>query len=271
MADQGRAPAMTCDEVAPLVREATRGGLDEATRARVYEHLAACPSCSRLADEERALDRLLEERLPQHPAPLALKRRLRARLQPLTQTAAPPRRRAALWRWLGPASLALAACVVLIVSLRRPPARPPGTLVGEAVADHLRVVYRERRTDVESGEPHRVKPWFTGRLDFALPSVFGGDADFTLVGGSVGYFLDRKAAVLTYQRRLHTVSLFVFRADGLSFPPGDRALDGRRVAVRKERGFNVLLWRDGDLGYALVSDLNQDELFRLAADVSQHH
>jgi hypothetical protein len=35
------------------------------------------------------------------------------------------------------------------------------------------------------------------------------------------------------------------------------------------RGFNVLLWRDPDLGYALVSDLNAAELralgMRLAA------
>jgi hypothetical protein len=30
------------------------------------------------------------------------------------------------------------------------------------------------------------------------------------------------------------------------------------------RGFNVLLWRGGDLGYALVSDLNPGELRTLA-------
>ena len=90
--------------------------------------------------------------------------------------------------------------------------------MAEAVADHLRVVYRDRPVDIESGGPHQVKPWFTGRLDFALPSVFGGDDAFTLEGGSVGYYLDRQAAVLVYKRRLHRASLFVFRADGLAFP-----------------------------------------------------
>jgi anti-sigma factor RsiW len=30
------------------------------------------------------------------------------------------------------------------------------------------------------------------------------------------------------------------------------------------RGFNVLLWRRGDLGYALVSDLDATELRQLA-------
>ena len=56
---------MSCDEIQPLVRDATRGGLDEATRARVYEHLATCAACAKLADEERALDALLVSKLPQ--------------------------------------------------------------------------------------------------------------------------------------------------------------------------------------------------------------
>jgi anti-sigma factor RsiW len=254
-----------CLEMQPLVREATRGGLDEATRARVYEHLATCPACTKLADEERALDRLLEDRLPQYAAPLALKRRLQARLPPLA-TAPPPRSRA-LRRWLAPLSVAVAACLVLVLGLRRWPTVPSEPLVAEAVADHLRVVYRERPIDIESGGPHQVKPWFTGRLDFALPSVFGGDDEVTLEGGSVGYYLDRKAAVLVYKHRLHTVSLFVFRADGFAFPRGDRELGKVSASVRHQRGFSVVLWRDGELGYALVSDLNTDELLALGKHV----
>jgi anti-sigma factor RsiW len=256
----------SCDEIQPLVRDAIRGGLDEATRARVYEHLATCPACAKLADEERALDALLEQKLPQYAAPLALKRRLQARLPPLAATPAPPRRRA-LGRWLTPLSAAVAACAVLAVGLRHWLPAPGEPMVDEAVADHLRVVYRDHPTDVTSGGPHQVKPWFTGRLDFALPTVFGGDDNFTLEGGSVGYYLDRKAAVLVYKRRLHTESLFVFRADGFSFPRADRSLGRVSAAVRHERGFSVVVWRDGELGYALVSDLNTEELVGLATHV----
>lgn len=286
----------SCDEAQLLVRAATRGELDEATRQRVYAHLATCPACSKLAEAERALDRLLEEKLPRHAAPLGLVRRLQERMAPLESaatvtptpmpaaapttstpaaTAAPPaparkttRAASRLGRWLGPTSLAVAACAVLLV-LTRPPAGPAGdALVHEAVADHLRDVYRERPVDIESGGPHQVKPWFTGRLDFALPSVYSGDGDVTLAGGSVGYYLDRKAAVLIYKCRLHTISLFVFRADGVAFPAGDHPLgNGVRAALRHERGFQVVLFSDGDLGYALVSDLNADELLRLAGHV----
>ncbi len=109
---------------------------------------------------------------------------------------------------------------------------------------------------IESGGIHQVRPWFAGRLDFAPVVAFEGDAEFPLKGGTVEYFLDRQAAVFVYGHRLHTISLFVFRADGLPWPGA-----GLRTAAR---GFSVVLWRAGDLGYALVSDVDPATLERLA-------
>ena len=233
----------SCNDLRPLLRDAARGLLDAQRAALVSAHLQTCAACRALSDEEHALDQLLEEKLPQRPASLALKRRLEARLPPV---APPPRasraRRAALL------ALPLAACAALLLLVRpRLDGRDP--LVTEAIADHLRVVYREQPVDVESGGPHRVKPWFTGRLDFAVPQVYGGDQEFTLVGGAVALFQDRKAALLVYKRQLHTISLFVFPAEGLTLPGEPR--------LRQSRGFSVVLWRQGDLGYALTSDLNR--------------
>jgi anti-sigma factor RsiW len=126
------------------------------------------------------------------------------------------------------------------------------------------VTYREHPVDVESGGPHQVKPWFTGRLDFALPAVTAGDASFVLQGGSVGYFLDRKAAVLVYKKALHSATLLAFRADGLAFPRADVDLGAALAHVDAVRGFQVVVWRAGELGYALVSDVGRDDLVALA-------
>ena len=245
---------LSCAELQPLLRDAAHGRLDPARAALVSAHLATCAACRAVSDEERALDQLLEEKLPQRPASLALKRRLSARLPPVTPPAYAGRaRRAAL------IALPLAACAALVLVVRpRLQARDP--LVAEAIADHLRVVYREQPVDVESGGPHRVKPWFTGRLDFAVPQVYGGDQEFTLIGGAVALFQDRKAALLVYKRQLHTVSLFVFPGDGLTLPSDPR--------LRQSRGFSVVLWRQGDLGYALTSDLNGADLQTLARRIA---
>jgi anti-sigma factor RsiW len=244
----------TCDELRPLLRDAARGRLDQSQATAVTAHLGSCAACRAISDEERVLDQLLEEKLPQHPASLALKRRLAARLPSGDVPAKSARSRR--WALL---ALPIAACAALVLVLRpRTDARDP--LVDEAINNHLRVVYRDQPVDVESGGPHRVKPWFTGRLDFAIPHVYGGDDEFTLVGGAVALFHDRKAALLLYKHQLHTVSLFVFPSDGLVIPS-----DGR---VRQERGFSVVLWRDGDLGYALTSDLNGADLQTLARRIA---
>lgn len=216
-------------------------------------------------ERDAALDAALE-RLPQYPASLALKRRLRA-----GWPSPPPRRP---WyrrpRTLVPA-LALAAAVLVLAPLAwdrlvtRPERASAGRLVAEAVNDHVRLLISPQPLEIKSGGIHQVRPWFAGRVDFAPVVPFDGDAEFTLQGGAVGYFLDRKAAVFVYGHRLHTISLLVFRADDLRWPRRDVSRVGAAdVYASATRGFNVLLWRQGDLGYALVSDVEPGALRALA-------
>ena len=136
--------------------------------------------------------------------------------------------------------------------------------------DHLRVLASQHSVEIESGGQHQVKPWFEGKLDFApeVPALEG--TDLRLRGGSVGYVFDRKAAALVYELRQHLVTLLVFRSEGLALPDASAQARGRETSAR---GFNVVLWRTGELGYALVSDVNAKELgalgARLAAAVHQ--
>src|SRR5262249_41806795 len=145
---------------------------------------------------------LLEARLPQHPASLALKRRLAARF--IEPAALPPRR--ARTAWVAFAGAAAMAAVVLVWFLRPP--RPPEVAL-EAVADHQRILASTHPLDVESGGLHQVKPWFQGKLDFAPQVSFLGDDEYPLQGGALGVFGGEKAAVFVYKRRLHVCSLFV--------------------------------------------------------------
>ncbi len=217
---------------------------------------------------DRALGEALAKRLPRYQAPPSLKRRLEERH--LAERPSPWRAR---WRAAAPAlavGLSLAAGIPLYYeSVVLPRTRATAQLELEAVNDHLRVLYSERPLEVESGGIHQVKPWFAGRLDFAPTMAFGGDLDFPLQGGAVSWFLDRKAAAFVFKRRLHTITLFVFRADGLTWPTSGLVPIGRVMArPSRVRGFNVLLWRDGDLGYALVSDVDPNDLATLGARVA---
>jgi len=250
---------MDCDDVRLNLRDHRQGRLGAAGEDELRAHLSACPHCAHVAAAEEELTEALERRLPQYPASFALKRRLAAQWP----GASSPRAWWRSWRPAPIAALALAALVLVtvpVVYYERRDAGAARSMVAEAVNDHLRVLSSQRPLEIESGGLHQVKPWFEGRLDFAPVVTFEGDADFPLKGGAVGYFFDRKAAVFVYTRRLHPISLIVFRADGLSWPAVESG-----VSAKDERGFAVMIWRRGALGYALVSDIDGRELASLAA------
>ncbi|HYB44382.1 MAG TPA: zf-HC2 domain-containing protein [Candidatus Methylomirabilis sp.] len=260
---------MNCQDVRPRLLDFGRGHLGAEARAEVRAHLDGCAACAAEETAERALSEALEERLPRYKAPVGLKRRL---AREWTGAApAPP-----WWRrWARPLVPTFALAAALLIGLplyyqhQWSGSRDGAPMITEAVNDHLRVLSSQHPLDIESGGMHQVKPWFEGRLDFAPVVPFVGDADFPLQGGAVGYFVDRRAAVFVFRRRLHVISLFVFRAEGLPWPSHRGERLGRSEAwPTSSRGFNVILWRSGELGYALVSDVDRQELGQLAVKLA---
>lgn len=252
---------MQCSEARQLQFDRRRGTLSREVAASYERHLVECAACRSEDAADRELTAALRRHLEPLPLPPGVRRSLRA-------------------RWLGPpspgrrtlrvlASMAFGATLALAGVFAIGGRSHDSPMVFEAVNDHLRVLSSEHPLDVESSDMHQVKPWFSGKLDFAPLSEFAGDEEFPLQGGFVGYFIDRKAATLVFKRRLHAMTLLVFQAQGLPWPAIARTLGGPAGTSRAtSRGFHVLLWRRQDLGYALVSDANETDLDALAARIS---
>lgn len=261
---------MDCHDVLLVLLDYQQGRLAPEGHGQVRAHIDRCPDCAQEDRVERELTQALERRLPQHAAPLAVKRRLAAQWP--AKAVGPAPRRIWLRRWVPAAAVAailLALGPFAWYRVLAPTETGREAMVTEAVNDHVRLLQSQRPLEIESGGIHQVIPWFSGRLDFAPAVRFPGDADFPLRGAAVGYFVDRKTATLVYGRRLHTISVFVFRADGLPWPKAGLERQGRLDLYRTaSHGFNVLLWRDGELGYALVSDVDPRDLALLATKLA---
>jgi anti-sigma factor RsiW len=214
-----------------------------------------------MCEQYEQLQRAVNGRLPYFQAPDGLEDRIRAqlRLRERVQDVSSKRH----WRAWGGWAIAAAVAIFLVLSavLFERVTRPAISelLAEEVVSDHVRSLMASHLTDVISSDQHTVKPWFTGKLDFA-PVVKDLSANgFQLIGGRLDYLSDHPVAALVYKRRQHTINLFIW--------PSAEADSSRRTITK--RGYNVAHWTHGHMNYWAVSDLNAAELNEFANDLQK--
>ena len=188
-----------------------------------------------------------------HRAPEALRARVGASLR----AAARSERAPLPWH----AFLLGAACAMAGVAAWNSPllgwlTRHDDRLERDVLAAHLRSVGEGGRLmEVASSDQHTVKPWFTGKLDYAPPVREARETGFALAGARVDELDGHRVAALVYKYRLHTVNVFVWPSEGAA-----------EAAPRAspQRGFAVVSWSCAGMQYWAASDVAAGDLSRLA-------
>ncbi|HVT59141.1 MAG TPA: anti-sigma factor [Thermoanaerobaculia bacterium] len=168
------------------------------------------------------------------------------------------------WRALpqmkGLQAAALLAVAVAAFTLGRSwPARPAASLVSEeVVSSHVRSLLAGHTQEVASSDRHTVKPWFSGKLDYAPTVIDLAAAGFPLRGGRLDYVAHKPVAALVYQSDHHVINLFTWPSSYTGAP----AAAG--PAANSWQGFHLLHWSQDGMTYYAVSDLAANRLRQFA-------
>jgi anti-sigma factor RsiW len=240
---------MTCDELL-RTQAFIDGELDDAASRDAQRHMEGCEECQTFVASAAATSDLLRK-AQRHTAPASLRAKVLADLRAAPAQTAIIFRQPPRWRgfWLGAGSgasvMALVAAFALFVLL------PPSVAaLGDDLVDaHTAALMSGHAIQVVSSNHHTVKPWFAGRIAVSPPVAdFAGDG-FTLVGGRIERVKGIDMAVVVYRHGAHVIDLYSW------------ADQGAALAVASSRhGYTARFWKQRDLNFAAVSDVESDEM-----------
>jgi anti-sigma factor RsiW len=244
---------MNCKEVKKYLDAYLDGELAPDLLLDVDGHLEGCETCGSVVLVKRRFKSELlalgEIKAPEH---------LRMRIGRL------PKQQSRRRIFIGAIAVPAAAAAALIVVLNFPdgatPEEPLAAVVDDVVARHV----RQLPLEVEGADPVQTASWFRGKVDFPVNASGLKLKQASLQGARLSNVREHQAAQMTYIVDGHRVTLMIFNRRDRALQGGRRVKVGNKdVLLGRHNGFNVAVLLDGDMAYALSSDLSQNKLIDL--------
>jgi anti-sigma factor RsiW len=231
------------------------GELDAASTLELEAQLKASPALRQELARLSALQSSVQTLAARFNAPPQLAQRLFAAL-PAAQPEGLPAGIPSWWRTLTIGTTATAmALLIWNLSSTFVSRGDNSALLEEVVSAHVRSLMADHLTDLTSTERHSVKPWLSNRLDFAPPVHDFASEGFSLLGGRLDYVGGKPTAAIVYRHRQHLINVFVWPSAESNDSP---------IRISNHRGYNSTNFNSGGMSYWTVSDLNSDDLGKLA-------
>jgi len=248
---------MNCEEIQPLIGGYFDGEMDLVRSLEIERHLESCADCAKLLGNLQGLRTALQAAQLHERVPERLRRMALPRGSPAP--AGEKESWNSSWRgfrsWIPMGALALGMAAIFMGAPIVKDALENRQIAQEIVSAHVRSLMGAHLTDVASTDRHTVKPWFSGKLDYAPFVLDLSEYSFPLIGGRLDYILQRPVAALVYQHHQHFINLLMW--------PSGREKD-RTPALLSRRGYNIVHWTKGGMAYWVVSDLNSQDLQKFA-------
>jgi mycothiol system anti-sigma-R factor len=244
---------LRCAGVSRFVDTYLDGEFGEGDRVEFEGHLNECESCRTKLRAQAEWKQAIKASAPREMAPAALRNRV-------SRAIARESKPMLSWRQWAVRAMPAAAAVGLVATFMISKVEW-SPVAADVVAKH------QRRMPLEvSGGADQVQQFFNQNLDFNVRPPQFHNEPATLRGGRLTSIGDKQAAYLVYDIHGNKVSVFIFDAGELPIEARRKAMIGNReVFLDEEHGYNVAIYRDRGVGYAITSDLDQDQMMKLVS------
>jgi anti-sigma factor RsiW len=250
---------MTCQELERFLYPYLDGEFQPEERLEVEAHLSRCADCARRVHAEAQTQQGLRRAARHAVSNLRASDSLRSAVQNELRR---EQRRAQQGWWMRASAAALVVVTVGGGWLATQDGQRKRYYMEDAARRHARQLPAE-----VSGSHASVEAWFDGKLDHRVPVPQLPNA--VISGARISNVAERPAAYISYERPPHTegippgrIGLFVFNDShgevGASPLPS--------VHVGSSLGYNVAMWREGEIVYELVTDLDEADIRRMLTE-----
>ncbi len=246
--------ALRCAGISRFVDTYIDGEFGDSDRAEFEGHLGECETCRGKVRAQAEFKQAIKAAAPRELAPAALRNRV-------ARSIARESKPMLSWRAWAVRAMPAAAAVGLLATFMISKVQW-SPVAADIVAKHTKTVPLEI-----SGGPDQVRNWYAGKVDFAVhPPQLCHQAACSLRGARLSSIGDRPAAYLVYDVNGDKVSVFIFDANDMPIETRRKTvIDNREVYFDQEHGYNVALFRDRGVGYAIASDLDQEQMVKLVS------
>jgi anti-sigma factor RsiW len=230
--------------------------LSATDRAAVEKHFEVCAHCANERFQIVQMNNTLQSEFA-YSSPYGLKDDIKTKLTESLEGEINHKKSEFSWGWLSyvvpPVVTGLAA--ILLVFALLPHFQQKGNMEVEIISAHVRSLMEDNLTHIDTSNPQKIQPWFTGKVDFVPNAKDLTNSGFKLIGARLDYVNRNNAASIVYQTQNHLINLFIFprkQKDMLNFK------------TMQNRGYNIIKWTSHGLEYCVISDLNMEELKQFA-------
>ncbi len=276
---------MTCKEAIEQFNEFLDNELDDADYSKIRQHIEICRGCCEKIEFERSIKKVIREKTQLHKTPQHVVQSIvsqwaelneqRKRPEPIAVEHEVTHRKSIFGFFtLRPAYVTMAVLLPMTIiglavylAFFRPAEFSP--IVKVAAERHDSFVNDDLHLDLVSSDSNEIRRHLENlqrsNLAIDVPDCNGREMELL---GCKNYSMDgKKSAYVGLRGHQNKISLEIVNGSGMNIDKLQREFyRGRSYYFGKHKGYNVVIWKQGNTLYSLTSKMNREGLMRVASE-----